>query len=438
MEKKLFILLAGPLILGLMLGGHASAKSTPKGPEKILIGSPASLTGMFAGFGQGQSWGAKAAVEDINKQGGVFVKEFGRKVPLEITFPNTESNPQKAGALAEQMLAGKKVHFLVTGNEPPFMHSGPATVAMRYNFVHLAHVAVYEAWLAMRKSASPPWKNTWAFGFSIAAGAHERPGYSTLGTWLPVLKQIADKTNKRAAVFCTDDPDGRAWYSLFPKVLMDEGFTVSGFDKKLGLFPAETSDFSSMIVKWKNDNVDVLWGNSNAPNFGTMWKQAHTIGFKPKAVFISRAACNYIDVASWGGNLPHGLGIEVKWFPTFDTHGIGDTTPQSLLERWTEDTGQPLNDNIGLGYYVIQVLADAIERAGTLDTDAVNKALAETDLMTINARVKFDADQFNFIPMSFAQWQKATTPEKWELKLVSSVHNFVKTQAQYIFPIPYE
>jgi branched-chain amino acid transport system substrate-binding protein len=193
-----------------------------------------------------------------------------------------------------------------------------------------------------------------------------------------------------------------------------------------------------MIVKWKQENVEVLWGNANAPNFGTMWRQARSIGFKPKAVFISRAAANYIDVSSWGGDLPLGLGLEVKWFPTFDTHGIGDTTPKSLLERWTKETKQPLNDNIGLGYYVIQVLADAIERAGTLDTDAVNKAMAETDLETINSRVKFDDNHFNYIPMSFAQWQKTDEPEKWAVRIVSSVHDFVRPDGDLIFPIPYE
>jgi branched-chain amino acid transport system substrate-binding protein len=36
------------------------------------------------------------------------------------------------------------------------------------------------------------------------------------------------------------------------------------------------------------------------------------------------------------------------------------------------------------------VLKDAIERAGTLDTDAIIKALEETDLMGVYGRIKFD------------------------------------------------
>lgn len=444
MGKRNFIFLAGILVLGLMVGGFTPAYSASQGPKKILIGSPASLTGMFAGFGQGQAWGAKAAVEDINKQGGVMVRRYGRKIPLEIIFANSESNPQKAGALAEQLIVGKKVNFLVTGNEPPPMHSLAATMAARYNVVHLAHVAVLEPWLAMSKNASPPWKNTWAFGFSIAEGAqpgdfrYKKPGFTILGTWMPVLEKVAAQTNRKAGVFASDTPDGRAWYSIFPAALEKKGFKVSGLDKKLGLFPGETTDFSLMISKWKKDNVQILWGNCSAPEFGALWRQAHGMGFKPKLVFCGKAPSNYVDVSSWGDDLPLGIGVEIKWSPSFATHGFGNTTAKSLAERWTKDTGQPVNDNIGLGYYVIQVLVDAIKRAGALDTESVNKALAKTDLMTINGRVKFDKDRFNLIPLSFGQWQKVDTPAKWALKLVASQHDFVKPNGHFIFPIPYK
>ena len=258
-----------------------------------------------------------------------------------------------------------------------------------------------------------------------------------MDTWLPVLNDIADKTNKKVGVFSSNDPDGVAWYSLFPKALKDNGYEVSGMDRKLGLFPGETTDFSSIISKWKADNVEVLWGNCAATHFGALWKQARSLGFKPKAVFCGKAPANFVDVSSWGGDLPQGIGLEIKWSPSFETKGVGDTTPKSLAQRWTKDTGQPLNDNIGLGYYVIQVLADAIERAGTLKTEDVNAALKTTDLMTINARVKFDENQFNLIPLSFGQWQKVDTPQKWDLKLVSSKHDFVKPDAKYLFPIPY-
>lgn len=113
----------------------------------------------------------------------------------------------------------------------------------------------------------------------------------------------------------------------------------------------------------------------HAPHFGTLWRQCKTLGFQPKLVMAIRAHLFYTDVVAWGGDLPLGVTGDVWWTPNIkDSPGIGGTTPQSLTARWTEETGQALNVGIGAGYPSIQVLIDAIERAGTLDGDAINLA----------------------------------------------------------------
>jgi ABC-type branched-subunit amino acid transport system substrate-binding protein len=245
-------------------------------------------------------------------------------------------------------------------------------------------------------------------------------------------------TNKKVAVFASDEPDGQGWYSLFPKVLKDAGYDVVGINKKLGLLPMETTDFSTVISQWKAANVQILWGNAPGPFFGAMWKQAREMGFSPKIVSIGRAPLFYTDVNSWGDDLPEGIGVEIWWDPSWqDSPGIGGTTPQSLAERWTTTTGRPLDPGIGWGYQIIQVLADAIERAGTLDGAKVNEALASTDIKTIAGRVKFDDEHYNHKPLVFGQWQKSDKPEKWVLPIVYSNMPAVPTTGKYVFPIPY-
>ncbi len=156
-------------------------------------------------------------------------------------------------------------------------------------------------------------------------------------------------------------------------------------------------------------------------------------------VCIGRAALFYTDVAAWGDDLPWGIGTEIWWDPSFkDSPGIGGTTPASLAERWASETKQPLNPGIGPGYTVVQVLTDAIQRAGTLDPEKVNAALAQTDLLTVRNRVKFDENHFSRGPLMFGQWFKTDKPEKWELKVVFSKHDFVPATGQPIFPKPYK
>jgi branched-chain amino acid transport system substrate-binding protein len=103
----------------------------------------------------------------------------------------------------------------------------------------------------------------------------------------------------------------------------------------------------------------------------------------------------YQDVAAWGGNLPQGISVEIWWTPT-------------------------------------------ITHAGTIDRGKVNAALADTDLMTLAHRVKFDENHFNRSPLYFGQWQNTDGPEKWRLEVVYSRHPFVAETAPMIFPIPYQ
>ena len=74
----------------------------------------------------------EAAVEDINKAGGVFVKEYGCKLPIELIIANCESNPVKVGTLAEDMAARDKVHAFAGPIIPPPINAPMAIVAERY------------------------------------------------------------------------------------------------------------------------------------------------------------------------------------------------------------------------------------------------------------------------------------------------------------------
>ena len=65
-------------------------------------------------------------------------------------------------------------------------------------------------------------------------------------------------------------------------------------------------------------------------------------------------------------------------------------------------------------YAMVQVMADAISRAGSTDPDAINKALGETkDLPTVLAKITMGADHRGVIPVNAVQWQGAAQPIVW-------------------------
>jgi branched-chain amino acid transport system substrate-binding protein len=442
MKKFLVIAITVVLLLPLIFGGCQPA--APEA-EEILIGTVSPMTGMFAGFGEGCVYGMQAAIDDINAHGGVYVQEYGTKLPVRLIVTDCESDPTKVTTLAEDLCLRDEVDALL-GVDVSVAINGPvATVADIYEVPFIVGGGPYEPWYSQRQEVDGHWEYTWMIGFHIAmpypAGyfAHA-PGYTIKDCWFQMLDKFADETNKVAGVFASDDPDSLGWYALFPAALEEYGLTVVGLDKKLGLFPQGTTDFTPIISEWKSNNVEILWGNTHASDFATLRKQMHSQGFKPKIVSCGAAPLFYVDVSSWGGDLPWGVGVEVWWdrvYPAQMCPGIGGTTAESLTQRWTEDTGQPLNPAIGHGYLPAQVMFDAIERAGTLDAAAIKNAIGETDMLTINGRVDFmQEDHFSGIPLFFGQWAKTDEPHVWRLEITLSQHDWLKPTHEPIFPMP--
>ncbi len=442
MKKLLFLLPVIFLVGALILGG--CAPKAPSGAQEIRLGCNCPLTGPFAGFGVGGAWGAQAAVDDVNKLGGIYVKDLGKKLPIKLIVVDNESSAEKSGSIDEDLILNQKVNFQIPTNQPLPTAIPQAIIADKYKIPRLTGGAPTEPWLAIRNSATPPFQYSWTYGISIVTPAakgspFDKPGYTVMEAWKKMLDLYGNQTNKKVAVFASDEPDGRGWYSALPQTLGSWGYTPVGIDKNLGLFPPDTTDFSSIVNEWKANDCQILWGNCIGPTFGVVLRQCNAMGFKPKMISAGRAALWWEDVSAWGGELPNGVGVEVWWDPAIKSQGFGDTTPQTLAERWTKDTGRPLNKAIIYCYWSIQILNDAIQRAGSIDPEKVNAAIAESTIPTVMCPITyFSADHETRMPVAFGQWQKVDQPWKWECKTIFSDLDFFPVTAKPIFPIPYQ
>jgi ABC-type branched-subunit amino acid transport system substrate-binding protein len=436
------LIVAVLVIIGLLAAGFGCGETVP---TKILIGVPAPQSGMYGGFGVGGVWGMQAAVDDINALGGVYVEEYGKNLTLELVVRNTESDEAKAGSIAESLILTDKVNFLAYGDQPPPMSAAIANKAQTHKIPFICTTGPAEPWLAMRAEAPGQWSYTWAAGLFAIGDPGDRPadGYTIADTWLAMLDLVGDETNKVAGVFASDDPDGVGWHAGFPGILEGWGCTVVAKEAAKSLLPVDTTDFSSLINEWVTNDVEIIWGNAPAPFVKTLLEQAWaTEGFAPKLISIGRAPLFYEDVSAWTGDVPLGVLVEIWWDPSWgqsvgvSAPGIGDTTAESLAARWIAEKQTPVNRSIGAGYSLIQVLIDAIGRAGTLDADAVCAALEETDLMTIRHRVAFDENQFSRGPLVYGQWQWDEEEEDWVCPIVLSKHTFIPETGEVLFPIP--
>ncbi len=94
------------------------------------------------------------------------------------------------------------------------------------------------------------------------------------------------------------------------------------------------------------------------------------------------------------------------WSPAFPGQSkFGGHDGQALVDACESETGNKYLPPLAYNDASFDVLLDAIQRAGTTDTDAVIAALATTDLDTVVGRVHFNDEHVSVQPLGGAQWR---------------------------------
>jgi branched-chain amino acid transport system substrate-binding protein len=452
-KKFLAILLAVALALSIGLigcGGNGQQEEEEEeeeeGPTEVLLGATLPQTGIFAGFGE-QGFGMQKAVDDWNDTfGGMYLSEWDVTVPIRLIIKNNESDGAKVGPQSTELVVTDGVHVLLSPDAPADLHDPTSVVANANGVPSIICGGPLEPWYNGMRSGED-WPYTWLHGFAIGDPTlpnpppRDVPGYTMVDTWFMYMDEVGAKTNTNGivGVFASSDSDGVGWYATFPGILEGNGYTVADVD---GLFPMETTDYSTIVSGWIAADVEILWGNCPGAHFGQLFEECYTQGFRPKICLAARAALFPVDVNSWGTTPPLGWGIgtEVWWSPHYEVadgfEGIGDRTAASLAADFAAEENKPLNRAIGSGYMGAQVMLNAIHEAGDVDGDAINAAVAATDLNTIKGWVNFDSEtHFSACPLSFGQWFYDEAEEEFTLYIVASALDIIAEEQEPLFPI---
>ncbi|MGC8706053.1 MAG: amino acid ABC transporter substrate-binding protein, partial [Desulfurella sp.] len=79
------------------LFGIFSTQSFAK--DQILIGFTTSLTGKLNAESKAQLQGIQLWVNNVNKNGGIYVKSMGKKLPVALKYYDDESNKERVQQL---------------------------------------------------------------------------------------------------------------------------------------------------------------------------------------------------------------------------------------------------------------------------------------------------------------------------------------------------
>jgi branched-chain amino acid transport system substrate-binding protein len=348
MHKKLrrTVSAAALAALGTMAAWSAGAADAPK---SIKIGYAISLSGVNAqGAATTTLPGYQLWVHDVNAKGGIMVKEFGKRIPVEVVQYDDTSNAETMLRLEEKLMSQDKVNFVL----PPWstgFNLAAAPIFAKYGYPHLAVTA-------NANDESDLVKQYPTLFFFLNQPMH----FGTALIEVLNKQKAAGKLNNKIAMLSVGDQFGAEMSAGF-----SAGLKASGYEIVLQKsYPLGAADLTSEIKEAKASGADTFIAASYPPDTFMLTGTAIAQGYNPK-IFYTAVGTAF---AEYGGNFKDKVeGVM----------GIGGWNPnlpgaQDYYKRQVAVTGHaPDGWAAPLTYASLQILEQAIEKAGTLDRKKV-------------------------------------------------------------------
>ena len=346
-------------------GGSADASSD----EPIVVGASVSLTGAYASSGTNVSNGYELAVKQINDNGGVL----GRQIELRVE--DDQSDAGVVGRIYTEFLGGGDVDAVLS----PYGSAlgGPAAqLAERY-----------ETPMAHSQTSSPAvFEGT---KWSVQAGLG--PGRDVLAQ----VPQFAVDAGYEKITLVSNDLD--AFKGICDGV--EDAITEAGATLVDRIeYAASTTDFSSTALKISEGAPEVVVECSAIQDSIGVTRALDQQGFRP-AIIASPTAVDPAFLDSLGP-----LAEKVVGYTQF-SEALGYDGTEEFVSGYDEEYGTPVNAQAAGAYATVQVLAAAIEEAGSTDKAEVNTALHEGTYDTVIGTYEVDENgvQTGYSPVLF-QW----------------------------------
>ncbi|MDR7460784.1 MAG: amino acid ABC transporter substrate-binding protein, partial [Armatimonadota bacterium] len=367
------VVLAAGVVLSVLSGAGVAAPA-----DVVRLGAVVPLTGRFASGGAQVRAGYEIAVEDLNAAGGLAVG--GRRLRVELVVLDDESDPTKTvsrmDTLAQQAIA---VYLGGFGSD---LHAAAAAVAEK-NRIPYCGVA-FALWSIHQRG--------FRYLFSPFPKSPELAieTYRMLNAYVP-----ADRRPRRVAIFAERTDWGREMASLWLTRSTEFGYEVVF----RGEYTVGTRDMSDIILRAKAAGAELVLSVPTPPDGLTLIRQMKELDYAPRAYVTIRAA----DAVAWTQNLGRD-GDYALLMPGWH-HAVRFPGAAELNAKHQQRLGRPADVLVGPGYACVQVVADAIQRAGSLEPKRIRDALAATNLQTVVGRVRFRADGTSPVPVVVVQWQ---------------------------------
>ena len=319
---------------------------------EIAIAMAGPMTGAYAWMGEQNKRGVEAAVDEINAKGGLLGQQ------VRVIVGDDACDAAQAVAVANKLI-----------------HDGAVFVAGHYcSHTSIAASRVYEQrGILMISPASTNPRLTDEGGDNVfrVAGRDDLQG-EIAGDYL------ADRWGEKAIAILHDGTTyGKGLADEARKRLNARGTTEAMYEA----FSPGESDYSALVSRMQAAGIDVFYIGGYNAEAALIVRQARTRDFDAQLV----SGDGIVTEDFWLIAGPAGEGALMTFFP--DARGTPEAAHavEAFRARGYEPEGYTLH-----AYAAVQVWAQAVESAGTLDLHAVIGALRGTRFDTVLGTLEFD------------------------------------------------
>jgi ABC-type branched-subunit amino acid transport system substrate-binding protein len=347
-------------------GGSASAAEPIQIGAAITMSPPGPVV-----YGTQITEGFTIALKMINDKGGVL----GR--PLNVVYEDHQGIPEKGRAAVEKLITRDKV-VAITGVELSNVVLQAMEVAKQYNV---------------------PFINTNGWDDTIRTKGYKQvfsPNNYSSRTSIAIAEALAALGVKKVAAIHENTNNGKIVASKIKSTLEDTGWKG---EYQITYVDQESRDFLPAILPLKRAQADVIVVQAQPPGGYIIFKQLYEQGVAPTSRTILMDAGAIADAPDFwksvgeAGKYLVGYGL---YHPKMKLPELGQQFERLFRERYSRGVSRLALQSADSLF----LLADAIQRAGGTDSEAIQRALRETKLLGTRGMVTFSQSP----GFTFQQW----------------------------------
>ena len=364
LRRLQFCLLAALLFVGALANdAHAQRKT------EIVIGYSMSLTGKFSTEGSDTHRSYQLWAEEVNKQGGIAVKDAGGKLPVKLIHYDDASDTNNAIRNYERLITRDQVDLLFSpwGSGHNFAISS-LTEKNKYPVVLTA------------AGSDRIFQRNFKYIFQTTQLASNM--YNATVDYLLTQK---DKI-KTVAIAYENFLFTQSLHDALLAKLKQQGIQVVVDEQ----YPLGGQDFTSMLTKIKAAKPDAFLVINIMPSSVYLTRQMVEVGFRPKYYSVNIGPMFAEEFVGKLGPVAEGIVENGFWHPDLPYEGA-----RKFFQAYIAKYQKTPSTDAAYAYIGSQILQQAIEQAGTLDREKIAQTLHNGKFSTILGPYDYDDNGVN-------------------------------------------